>query len=73
MEAFGWPEEKADQVLLPVLQEMNKRTAVGEQSTINSFFSPTTGPVKDITGSKHSSKRVQNIVEKWRKQKRAKH
>lgn len=26
MEAFGWPEEKADQVLLPVLQEMNKRT-----------------------------------------------
>jgi DNA excision repair protein ERCC-5 len=25
MEAFGWPEEKADQVLLPVLREMNKK------------------------------------------------
>lgn len=25
MEAFGWSEEKADQVLLPVLREMNSR------------------------------------------------
>jgi len=24
-EAFGWSEEKADQVLLPVLREMNSR------------------------------------------------
>ncbi|KAI8356648.1 hypothetical protein BD560DRAFT_426449 [Blakeslea trispora] len=75
MEAFGWPEDKADQVLLPVLREMNKKKATGEQSTIGSFFqvagnvSSTTTP---STQKKHSSKRVQNIVDTWRKQKKAK-
>lgn len=33
MEAFGWPEEKADQVLLPVLREMNKK-AVSQSSCV---------------------------------------
>ncbi|CEP16477.1 hypothetical protein [Parasitella parasitica] len=94
MEAFGWPEAKADQVLLPVLREMNSRKvclllmsmimlvpyidifflskATGEQSTIGSFFD-VTGTMSSVTntqGNKHSSKRVQNIVDRWRTQKK---
>lgn len=69
-EAFGWSEEKADQVLLPVLREMNSRKSTGEQATIGSFFG-VTGIVSSgsaITqGNKHSSKRVRNIVDNWRK------
>ncbi|KAG0946717.1 hypothetical protein G6F57_002532 [Rhizopus arrhizus] len=71
MEAFGWPEDKADEVLLPVLREMNKRATVGEQTSLNSFFNATSGPYRNTT-NKHSSKRVQNIVENWRKQKKIK-
>jgi DNA excision repair protein ERCC-5 len=45
----------------------------GEQSTIGSFFGVTgtvsSGSTAQI--NKHSSKRVQNIVENWRKQKKA--
>ncbi|CAO3645640.1 unnamed protein product [Mucor fragilis] len=71
-EAFGWSEEKADQVLLPVLREMNSRKATGEQTTIGSFFG-VTGTVSSGSGgttgqgNKHSSKRVRNIVDNWRK------
>ncbi|CAO0794715.1 unnamed protein product [Mucor circinelloides] len=72
-EAFGWSEEKADQVLLPVLREMNSRKSSGEQTTIGSFFG-VTGTVSSGAapqGNKHSSKRVRSIVENWRKQKKS--
>ncbi|KAI9486539.1 MAG: hypothetical protein EXX96DRAFT_549453 [Benjaminiella poitrasii] len=74
MEAFGWSESKADEVLLPVLREMNKKKATGEQVTIGSYFnvdnSVSSHTGASSTGRKHSSKRVQNIVENWRKQKK---
>jgi hypothetical protein len=44
MEAFGWSEEKADQVLLPVLREMNNkkvthiRILIHKNDCIHSFF-----------------------------------
>ncbi|KAK4510608.1 uncharacterized protein ATC70_005039 [Mucor velutinosus] len=69
-EAFGWSEDKADQVLLPVLREMNSRKSTGEQTTIGSFFG-VTGTVSSGgaagQGNRHSSKRVQSIVDNWRK------
>ncbi|KAI8983822.1 hypothetical protein BDB01DRAFT_117211 [Pilobolus umbonatus] len=69
MEAFGWEEEKADQVLLPVLREMNTRAVEGEQQTLNSFIqSSISSNHHDV--HKHSSKRVQNIVDMWRKNKK---
>ncbi|KAI8076524.1 uncharacterized protein B0P05DRAFT_512031 [Gilbertella persicaria] len=75
MEAFGWPEKKADEVLLPVLREMNSRKvciATGEQSTIGSFFNTTSTLSSGSNEKKHSSKRVQSIVDNWRKQKKSK-
>ncbi|KAI8643476.1 hypothetical protein BD408DRAFT_442679 [Parasitella parasitica] len=74
MEAFGWSETKADQVLLPVLREMNGRKSTGDQSTIESFFRVTSSVSSgsNTQGTKHSSKRVQNIVDNWRKQKKRK-
>lgn len=72
MEAFNWSEEKADQVLLPVLREMSKKKAIGEQSTIHSFFHPSGSVSSNKAPKKHSSKRVQNIVDRWKEQKRAK-
>ncbi|CAO3678933.1 unnamed protein product [Rhizopus stolonifer] len=71
MESFEWSENKADEVLLPVLREMNKRAAIGEQTSLKSFFNTTQGPYQST--NKHSSKRVQNIVENWRQKKKVKH
>ncbi|KAI8877741.1 PIN domain-like protein [Backusella circina FSU 941] len=75
MEAFGWSESKADEVLLPVIKEMNRKAAEGVQSTINSFFN-LTNTVSSTTSSgaqhKHASKRVQSIVDKWKTQKKHK-
>ncbi|KAG2195365.1 hypothetical protein INT47_004473 [Mucor saturninus] len=71
-EAFGWSEEKADEVLLPVLREMNSRKASGEQQVISTYFNASGHSASSTNTHKHSSKRVQNIVEKWRKQKKPK-
>lgn len=93
MESFTWPEKKADEVLIPIIREMNKRKVssffygycaqcsgtnvvylpktLGQQSNIASFFDSSGGTSSTFTPHKrkpHSSKRVQKIVNQWRRQ-----
>ncbi|KAI8342454.1 hypothetical protein BC941DRAFT_140769 [Chlamydoabsidia padenii] len=68
MKSFSWSEEKTDEILVPVIREMNQRQAAGVQSTISSFFDPSAGLQSSYTPSgtkrKHKSKRVQKVVKK---------
>ncbi|KAI7880598.1 PIN domain-like protein, partial [Lichtheimia hyalospora FSU 10163] len=70
MQSFGWSEGKADEVLLPVIKEMNKRKAEGQQSNIISFFGGSTNmATTNVAPHKrrvHKSKRVQNVISRWR-------
>ncbi|KAL2813566.1 hypothetical protein BJX63DRAFT_394136 [Aspergillus granulosus] len=38
MATIGWSQERTDEVLLPVIRDMNSREQVGTQSNITSFF-----------------------------------
>ncbi|AGO13280.1 AaceriAFR133Cp [[Ashbya] aceris (nom. inval.)] len=44
---LGWPTEKADEVLIPLIRELNKRRSKGTQSTLVEFF-----PTKFIDADK---------------------
>ncbi|ORY95368.1 hypothetical protein BCR43DRAFT_492882 [Syncephalastrum racemosum] len=69
MESFSWPEKKADEVLVPVIREMNKRKSLGQQTNIHSYFDSSAGMANAYQPHQrkaHSSKRVQNIVDQWR-------
>jgi DNA excision repair protein ERCC-5 len=59
-EKVGWNEVKTDQILLPVITEMKRRSKSVVQSSIQSFF-PQTGSF----GKSHVSKRVQEIIKDW--------
>ncbi|KAL2850029.1 hypothetical protein BJX68DRAFT_237246 [Aspergillus pseudodeflectus] len=39
MATIGWSQERTDEVLVPVIRDMNSREQVGTQSNITSFFS----------------------------------
>ncbi|KAL0089838.1 hypothetical protein F4703DRAFT_1926578 [Phycomyces blakesleeanus] len=71
MEAFGWPDSKTDEVLLPVIRQMNQRATLGTQSTINRFISPLEKDEYQTPHKTrlHKSKRIQNVVDRWRKAK----
>ncbi|KAI9362736.1 hypothetical protein BD770DRAFT_434037 [Pilaira anomala] len=71
-EAFGWSEEKSDQVLLPVLQKMNSKKRTRDQQEIDTYFSSAGTISTNENPHTHSSKRVRSIVESWRTQKRHK-
>ncbi|KAI8991248.1 hypothetical protein BDF20DRAFT_909056 [Mycotypha africana] len=58
MESFSWSEEKTDQVLLPVLREMNSRKTTGEQSVITAHFGTAGRIISTSNTAKHSSKRL---------------
>ncbi|KAL2154421.1 hypothetical protein VTH82DRAFT_3097 [Thermothelomyces myriococcoides] len=42
-ETIGWSQERTDEVLVPVIRDMNKRDAEGTQSNITRFFGGTVG------------------------------
>ncbi|KAI8070777.1 hypothetical protein BC940DRAFT_270793 [Gongronella butleri] len=67
---FDWPEEKVDEVLLPVIREMNKRQMEGIQPTLSNYFDPSAGlssTYKRDQKVKHKSKRIQKAVDAFRK------
>ncbi|KAH6847451.1 hypothetical protein B0I37DRAFT_145161 [Chaetomium sp. MPI-CAGE-AT-0009] len=43
MNTVGWGQERTDEVLVPVIRDMNKRDAEGTQSNITRFFSGSVG------------------------------
>ncbi|KAI9032666.1 hypothetical protein CLU79DRAFT_727369 [Phycomyces nitens] len=71
MEAFGWSEDKTDEVLLPVIRQMNQRETLGVQSTMSRFLIPLEQEPNQAPHQNHvhKSKRIQNVVDRWRKEK----
>ncbi|KAI1392763.1 PIN domain-like protein [Hypoxylon trugodes] len=70
MSTIGWSEDRTDEVLVPVIRDMNRREAEGTQSNITRFFEGGVG-----TGAKEAfaprqraqgSKRMANAVNKLR-------
>jgi len=43
MATIGWSQERTDEVLVPVIRDMNQRAAVGTQTNITKFFAGGTG------------------------------
>ncbi|KAK4157809.1 hypothetical protein C8A00DRAFT_29195 [Chaetomidium leptoderma] len=43
MNTIGWSQERTDEVLVPVIRDMNKRDVEGTQSNITRFFSGSVG------------------------------
>ncbi|KAH0537929.1 hypothetical protein FGG08_005411 [Glutinoglossum americanum] len=43
MSTIGWSQERTDEVLVPVIKDMNRRENEGTQANITSFFSSNTG------------------------------
>ncbi|CAO3649800.1 unnamed protein product [Cunninghamella echinulata] len=74
MKSFSWSQEKVDEVLIPVIREVNQNKIITHQPTINSYFDASAGLSTDYPSykRKHKSKRVQNVVERFRQQKRKK-
>ncbi|CCK72405.1 ssDNA endodeoxyribonuclease RAD2 KNAG_0K00370 [Huiozyma naganishii CBS 8797] len=35
---LGWPDEKSDEVLVPLIRDINRRSSKGRQTTLNEFF-----------------------------------
>ncbi|ORZ22331.1 hypothetical protein BCR42DRAFT_487904 [Absidia repens] len=73
MKSFSWSEEKTDEILIPVIREMNQRQATGIQTSISSFFDPTAGLQDSYRSAgmkrKHKSKRIQQVVKQLGKKK----
>jgi DNA excision repair protein ERCC-5 len=59
-EKVGWTEEKTDQILLPVISEMKRRSSNVHQTNIQTFF-----PQTEYFKPSHGSKRVQEIIKDW--------
>ncbi|KAI8051725.1 hypothetical protein BDF21DRAFT_391981 [Thamnidium elegans] len=69
--AFAWSEEKVDQVLLPVLREMNsKKSNNDDQPTIDNYYRA--NETVSSAQKQHSSKRVRSVVNEWKSQKKRK-
>ena len=59
-EKVGWNDEKTDQILLPVISEMKRRSSNVHQTNIETFF-----PQTEYVKPSHGSKRVQDIIKDW--------
>ncbi|KAL1903482.1 DNA repair protein rad2 [Sporothrix stenoceras] len=49
MSTIGWSQERTDEVLVPVIRDMNRRETEGTQSNITRFFSGTVGAGARLT------------------------
>lgn len=63
---LGWPHEKSDEILIPLIRDVNKRKKKGKQKRINEFF-----PREYISGDKklNTSKRISTATGKLKKRK----
>ncbi|EJS43605.1 rad2p [Saccharomyces arboricola H-6] len=63
---IGWPHEKSDEILIPLIRDVNSRKKKGKQKRINEFF-----PREYISDEKklNTSKRVSTATGKLKKRK----
>ncbi|CAM1504079.1 Fc.00g016700.m01.CDS01 [Cosmosporella sp. VM-42] len=69
MATIGWGKERTDEVLLPVIKDMNKRDREGTQSNITRFFGGSVGvgakeafaPRQKVQGSKRMAAAVDRL------------
>ncbi|KFA73092.1 hypothetical protein S40288_02747 [Stachybotrys chartarum IBT 40288] len=70
MATIGWSKERTDEVLVPVIKDMNKREAEGTQSNITRFFGGSVGAgARDAFAPRHRaqvSKRMVAAVDRLR-------
>ncbi|KAG5651364.1 hypothetical protein H0H81_008933 [Sphagnurus paluster] len=71
-EELGWGQVKVDEILLPIIQKMNKRgqaAALNKQSNLNDFFNlgSGSGTLAPKKRQAYASKRLQNVVDEFRK------
>lgn len=70
MSTIGWSQERTDEVLVPVIRDMNRREAEGTQSNITRYFEGGVGVgAKEAFAPRHrvqSSKRMVEAVNKLR-------
>ncbi|KAH8669493.1 hypothetical protein BGZ60DRAFT_407589 [Tricladium varicosporioides] len=72
MATIGWSQERTDEVLVPVIRDMNRREAEGTQSNITRYFDGAVGTGTSAASGKNKdvgSKRMQNAVSKLRAKK----
>jgi DNA excision repair protein ERCC-5 len=75
MSTIGWSQERTDEVLVPVIKDMNRREAEGTQSNITRFFHGTTGSgavgdaVQRATGSTRMNEAVKKLKARSSKEK----
>ncbi|KAI6168059.1 hypothetical protein EDD17DRAFT_1453682, partial [Pisolithus thermaeus] len=72
-EELGWDQSKVDDLLMPIIQRMSRRnqvTSVNKQGDLNEFFNVTSGAgtVAPRKRQAYSSKRLQQVVTKFRKE-----
>ncbi|KAG6910857.1 hypothetical protein DXG01_007173 [Tephrocybe rancida] len=69
---LGWGQAKVDEILLPIIQKMNKRgqaAAMNKQSNLGEFFdmSAGSGTFAPKKRQAYTSKRLQNVVDAFRR------
>ena len=57
MATIGWTSERTDEVLVPVIKDMNRRETEGTQSNITGFFRGATGVGAGFRAGKKGAKR----------------
>ncbi|KAI9783006.1 MAG: DNA repair protein rad2 [Peltula sp. TS41687] len=73
MSTIGWTQERTDEVLVPVIRDMNRRAHEGTQSNLTAFFSGSTGagasalrrrqdPAAVTRAGKRSSQRMEGAL-----------
>ncbi|KAM0288041.1 hypothetical protein ACHAQH_000109 [Verticillium albo-atrum] len=64
MATIGWSEERTDEVLVPVIRDMNRRDIEGTQSNITRFFEGSVGTgAKESFAPRHKLKASKRMVE----------
>lgn len=70
MATIGWSEDRTDEVLVPVVRDMNRRDAEGTQSNITRFFEGSVGAgAREAFAPRHrvqASKRMAQAVDRLR-------
>jgi DNA excision repair protein ERCC-5 len=70
MATIGWTQERTDEVLVPVIKDMNRRENEGTQANITSFFTGSTGAGAFAPRKRdaNKSKRMENAMMRLREQ-----
>jgi len=76
-EELGWSQQKSDELLLPIIQRVNKRgaaAAANKQSNLDSYFGDSIGSVGGSAVARkrqaYTSKRLQKVVTDYREEQR---